>query len=261
MTPDVGMLEFYILFYPRMSWGDLRLVSVYADLTWPDSWEVISGDICAGDAGAFNEEFPLRLEWPDGIPMPESSTMWLLARLVMDVKEPGRLGFANPSANEVHLTVDGEPFVSWAAGCHAEVGVECDYTIQVCGHSGSCFYEFEQPELLLNAPSGGTAEGAVALNPGPYCPSPFVIDTRASWATAKLEDDLLRVWANAAGLKEGVYNTSIEVENFDRARCLPVVFTVTETSSVPDDGGLLEHRVTWGKLKSGYRPYLAGSTP
>jgi len=144
--------------------------------------------------------------------------------------------------------------------------MDCEYTHTLCGGNEYCVPSFDPAELSLAAPPGVAVWGEVELRAiGPtmqFCP--LNVDPRAGWAQAEIVPQppsalaLLRVRADASGLAEGVYQTSIQLSSslWHVARCLPVTFTVAPSAIVPTGPGDLPPEVrlaSWGAIKEVYR--------
>lgn len=264
-TNEEGLLEFFIFFFKSFSWWDQQLCihSLQADLVWPESWQYIDFDPCSGSGWIepTGSTHLLEMSWWNTMIPDEPAGVFLVGRIILNVRGPGRLDFVNLIANPVEL-VDaaqsgcwGTPFVTQAVGVDAEAGMDCEYTTMNCAGHEVCVAEFFEPELVLSALTGGVAHGQVEFwaenYMGELCD--LAIDTRADWAEAEIEYSspghaYLQVTADASGLYMGVYQTEIQLSEelyFHVARCLPVVFTVEN----PTPG----RRASWGWIKSIYR--------
>jgi hypothetical protein len=127
-----------------------------------------------------------------------------------------------------------------------------------CGHPGPtcvfrtlfCVPAFHDPELVLHAPTGGSADSTTLFSFDLYGCS-FTVDTNAPWCTAFIETDnpysKLHVTADAAALPPATYETAIELYQpyFGVGRCLPVEFIV--------EGATAMSTPSWGRIKSLYR--------
>jgi len=253
-TTDEGELEFLVFYLPNWLAGEgLRITSLHAEFIWPAEWQCVWADGCRASYSSFTDGV-LDLLWLDEPLLPEEQNgVFLVARIIMNVNGAGRLDFAGADSNPVGLIRDGQPFISYAEGCHAEAGMGCEYMFDRCAHYPFCQIVFDEPELVLTAPVGGEAAGDVGYSFPGYCPWEYLeIDTLAEWATAEIDAEAVHVLANATGLSPGVYDTSVRLTTLGIRRCLPVVFIVEETASVPDDQPSVR-RDTWGSIKSIYR--------
>lgn len=271
-TTEEGMMEFLLFFCRMWSWSgeEIELSSLHADLVWPESWNLILFDPCSGWGAlhADGSSHALDMEWSPWCPvlLDDMMAIYPVARLVMEVNGPGRLDFLHPTSNPVTLGCYGDQFVTYAVGVDAEAGMECEYTQTLCGGNEYCVATFDPPELALAAPPGAAVWGEVGLRAiGPTMQlCPLNIDPRAPWAQAEIVPQppsaiaILRVRAEAAGLTEGVYQTSIQLSSaiWPVARCLPVTFTVAPSAAgptVPGDRPPEVRLASWGAIKEVYR--------
>jgi hypothetical protein len=276
-TSADGPVEF-LLFFMRgaYSWpGETVCIhSLRNQLTWPETWQLVDFEGCGSPAFAtLDPDGALNIDWsysyyeisdlPGGV-VP-------VARLVMNVSEPGRLDIvAGYQQNPVELrhSCYGSTFVTHPVQVYAEAGMQCGYISWNCGHGEQgfeCEPFFAVPELLLSTPTGTQTIGTVDFWADPWLGSdhlcPVAIDTRAPWCTAWVDpvyepgDAHLQVMADAGGLTPGLYETEIEVSNdtWGVARCLPVELTVEETSATIDENPPATPTMSWGEIKALYR--------
>ncbi len=271
-TTEVGTMEFLLFFCRMWSWSgeEIELSSLHADLIWPESWNLLEFDSCYGwgDLNPGGSSHALDIDWYPWCPVLPDDLMAIfpVARLVMEVNGPGRLDYLHPSSNPVTLGCYGDQFITYAVGVDAEAGMDCEYTQTRCGGNEYCVAAFDPSELLLSAPPGSAVWGEVgftAVSPTMQLCS-MAVDTRAPWAQAEIVPQppsthaLLRVRADATGLAEGTYQTSIQLSSslWHVARCLPVTFTVAQSAAGPTAPGDHPPEVrlaSWGAIKEVYR--------
>jgi hypothetical protein len=241
------------------------IASLHTVLTWPQSWQLLEFEPCGhggdGTLESGGTTHALDLAWADKYYIGDApNSVVPVARLVMNVAGPGRLDFADYYGNVTLVrgcTSNGQVLVTHPAQIFAEAGIQCGYLPADCAYRAECTPWFPFPELVLNAPAGGTADTTLSLNADiAYSYScHFHADSHATWCAAWIETlewhgfyfNTLHVTADATGLLPGMYETSIEViaGSHYASRCLPTTFIVesaTATSST-----------SWGRVKSLYR--------
>lgn len=264
-TYETGPLEFLIFFQPTawQPWDQpLCILELYSYVEWPESWELIEFDPCGAPNWTFIDGTIWMSWFPGGAPL---TTEWegvsLVARLVLNADGPGWVRVADSEVwmgrvyDEYCLDFAG----TYPSGMSAEVGVDCEYEGNGCPWIDWCELNFAEPELYLSAPHGGVAHGRMTFGTD-HCDA-LTVDTRADWATAEIEpigyyESVLLVTADATALPPGTYETWIQVANeLFQARCLHVIFNVSESSSVPDSDETPPPALetTWGRLKTIYR--------
>lgn len=229
-TTEVGTMEFLLFFCRMWSWSgeEVMLSALHADLIWPEGWNMLEFDSCYGwgelDPGGSSHA--LDIEWYPCPSLPDDPmAIFPVARLVMEVSGPGRLDFLHSTSNPVTLGCYGDHFITYSVGVDAEAGMDCEYTHTLCGGNEYCLASFDPPGLSMTAPPGSAVWGEVGLR------------------------------ADANGLTEGVYQTSIQLSSslWQVARCLPVTFTVAENTSGPEDRPPEVRLASWGAIKEVYR--------
>lgn len=261
-TPQGGEVEFILFFMTgtcASAGEELCLESLHSVLTWPPAWQCIAFEPCAVTGsldtggtthaldlswGGFGWSYPIGAAQGDIVPV---------ARLVMNVVGPGRLGFARMGHAVLRHGCFGSAFVTYPAQVYAEAGMECGHVSPHCGYwDDECAARFWVEELRLSAPSGGARDSTVRYSAvGPWYSCPVTIDTHAPWCTAwaesvAFEESYLHVTADAAGLTPGIHATAIELAAGGTvSRCLPVTFVVEEAT--------VTSRASWGRVKALYR--------
>jgi hypothetical protein len=238
------------------------IASLHTVLTWPQSWQLLEFEPCGhggdGTLESGGTTHALDLAWTDKYYIGLSRNSVIpVARLVMNVAGPGRLSFGG--GGNVTLvrgcTSNGPVLVTYPAQVFAEAGIQCGHLAADCGYLSYCHPAFQHPELVLNAPAGGTADTTFSL-PGPYWLNcGFVAESHATWCAALLETlewngyyfYKLHVTADATGLLPGMYETWIEViaTGDDISRCLRTTFIVDDATATSS--------TSWGRVKSLYR--------
>ena len=263
-TSESGPLEFLFFFEPiawQQSGVPVCITQFHADIFWPENWELIEFDPCSGSGqlGSSGPPYALDVNWGGTcheLPM-EYGEVFLVARLVLNVTGPGRLEFAGDWVELSDLNTWPETFISYSYAAFAEAGMDCEYTHYYCAQHGMCWPHVYDPELILSAPPGGTDEGETIvtamdcfLNIHPW----------AEWVQAVLIDTdgdgwrfRLEVTADATGLSPGIYETSIQLTSTWIARCLRIVFTVGDPTSVPAPPEGSVQAESWGSIKVLYR--------
>lgn len=257
-TSTLGTWEFLLYFWP-IHWQqanqpiDIRAID--CELNWPEAWEFVEGQMCDywGDE-LYLSSPPYHLvydyapygAWWDCPDLPiGDDEVFLVARFVFNATEPGSFRVLNPT-----VTLDcASPFSSHPWEVPAKV--VCDYSSGgTCYHdNGSdCVVFFEGPPLLvLNAPLGGTATGyselwSEACNIGGVSSVTDWLDVEATVLGPRHWQ--LAVTADASGLAAGTYHGWVRATAPYNCRCLPVTFTVSETTSA--------NSPSWGAIKSLY---------
>jgi hypothetical protein len=257
-APTLGTWEFLLFFMP-IHWQqadepiDIRAVD--CELVWPEGWQFVEGELCGywGDQlDLSSPPYHLHYDYLDyywdcpDLPIGHHD-VFLVARFVFNVTEPGRFGFASTWGNAVTLDC-ANPFPSYAKGCGAEVALPCGYTHIPCGYGPSCYMGFSSDQLVLHAPPGGTATGETELWTD-LCDL-RTLTTMADWLTASAtyvgsNSYQVLVTADASSLAIGTYESWVLAEAETIGRCLPVTFIVGDTT--PTDSP------SWGAIKALYR--------
>jgi len=260
-TPQDGEVEFLLFFMTgSLGWGSetFCLESLHTVLTWPPAWQLVAFEPCAPDGSLDpgGTTHALDLSWW-GYPYPVGDAQGdvvPVARLVMNVVGPGRLGFTSWAATaELRHSCSGSTFVTLPVQVYAEAGMECGHISAHCAYwEGFCEPYFDVSELVLRAPTGGAADSSFVLRVGPFWAScPVTAETHAPWCAASVEflDEehrRLHVTADASGLSPGMYETRIEVAGGSHvSRCLPTTFIVQEPTATST--------TSWGRVKALYR--------
>jgi hypothetical protein len=263
-TTLTGELEFDIFVQPWPYPTPHRLTHLQTTLAWPDSWQYVRWEPCHGvDASLLLDSgtASLMAYWPD---CPEVQLVPLLVgRLVMNVTEYGRL---QPSIGGGVLYVDcppAPPVALNALGIFAEAGVVCDYTQLRCTPGIPCEPILSETEVAFNTGPDGVLAVEIpfhAFNPTGQ-PCGFVVQTEASWLSGSyeqvsFENYVLHLTCNPVGLQPGMYATRALVNTAlsQTRRCVGVTLEVAAISSAPgEDEPPREVRVSWSRLKAGYR--------
>lgn len=268
-TTEQGLLEFLLFFYPvayeAQHYGILEMTT---SLTIPGAWQIVGWAPCTGGLGDLSYDgssYPLHLSWPDCPTI--AGQLLLVARVLVDVRGPGRMDFEDPYNNEVRLRCEA-PFTSIALGVDAEAGMDCEFTRHECARGEYCTPVFSQVELQLEAPAGGSDEGELpftAMPAVPGFPCGLSASSGAAWASAAIVQDWpewayrLVVTADAASLEAGSYETWIQVVGTSyggveiAARCIQVLFEVRQGASVLAPGIPVVERRSWGWIKESRR--------
>jgi hypothetical protein len=244
-TPEQGMLEFQIFIDPQQ-WmhGAIPVPHFTVDLTWPEAWTFMGGDMCRGALwGTLEYEGPsphrLELEWPCTVP----DGLFLAVTLVFDVQGYGTFG---PSGDCTLTLGCSQPEYVTPAAQFAEAGTECEYTNQPCrtGHWLCCEASFSGPELALSGAEGETAHGEMDFTVAdlcPHCSGSLHVHSETPWITGQVVDGehfwefILAVDADLTGVAPGEYQSEVEVEEDESvARCLPVTVTVRSAAAVDE---------------------------
>jgi hypothetical protein len=255
-TPQEGPLEFLICFMAGMVGSGDCLQSLHTEVFWPGTWEFVSfepllGDESCGWNGEFNGS-ELDLWWYEDHPMGGFYSVLPVARFVMNVSGPGRFELYGAAEAVLRAGCDGATYVTHPWQKYGEAGIGCGHPGHTCAFRDpeGCVPVFQDPELVLVAPSGGTVDSTTLFSFDLYgCH--HEVHTNAPWCAASIETDYpysrLHVTANAAGLLPATYETAIELYNpyFGVGRCLPVTFVVEETIATSP--------VSWGRVKTFYR--------
>jgi hypothetical protein len=244
-TEEQGLLEFQLFIEPQQwTHGVIPVWNFTTYLTWPETWALV--DICYNAYwGGIDPQGPnscyMGLVWDCWVP----AGMFLAATLVFDVQGYGKL----ETNGDCELRLDcPQPFVVYPAAHFGEAGTACEYTDQHCmSWEPVCIPEFQDEQLVLTAPEGGTTHGELDFAVGGYHPWPcsFNVNSEAPWASGYVEltgdpyvyHGVLFVDADASGLEPGVYESEMQVA-YDgggtgrTARCVSVILTVEPASSV-----------------------------
>jgi len=245
------LLQFFVHSPDRAGW-DMRELN--AALRWPDSWYVYGYSACAGGTMEWSwggDAWLLRVNWPECCRM--TSAPLLAFSMWIGVSQPGELEFREDS-QEVTW---GCPEFYWesvfAAG--ATAGTDCAYTNYSCGDEEHCIPRFDQPEIRLTAPAGGSGNGTALFSSDRGGCSYWFHPREAWWlsGTVSAADPpgryKLELTGDARSLPEGIYQTWARVYDQMSARYLLVTFEVQGTSAAPETPVRQELR-TWGGIKS-----------
>lgn len=260
-TTEQGRLEFLLFVYPIMyeelHYGILDLNTL---LTVPDAWTISDWELCGGGFGYLFDQgngYALHIEWPECPTI--SGQIMLVARLVIDVNGPGRLGFADPYGNPIRLRCE-DPLTAHAFGADAEAGMGCEINTYQCGQPEYCTPDFSEAGLNLVAHAGESAAEELRFHASvEWCY--FSASSEAPWLEASVAwvpedwEYCLQVTADAGDLAPGSYQAQIQVTdlNDNVTRCVEVLFEVLESSSVADPESPAVEARTWGRIKGGYR--------
>jgi len=254
-APTLGAWEFLMFFMPihwQQAGEPVDISALDCELVWPEAWEFVEGEVCTGSgyADLYTPPQDFHVGWQWGCPdLPIGHhEVFLVARFVFNVTEPGSFGFTNPLWGNTVTLGCYNPFVSYAKGCGAEVALPCDYTHIPCGYGPTCYIGFTPDQLALSAPPGGTATGETELwTDLCYLGS---LTGMADWLTVSatqigFNHYQVLVTADASDLAVGTYESWIRAEAETIGRCLPVTFTVGEVTPT--------NLPSWGAIKALYR--------
>lgn len=254
-TPAEGQLEFLICFMAGMVGSGDCLQSLHTQISFPGAWELVSfepwwGDESCGWYGDIDGS-ELDLWWYEDHPVVGFYGVLPVARFVMNVNGPGRFDLYGTPQAVLRAGCDGATYVTHPWQKYGEAGIGCGHPGHTCAfRTEFCVPVFQDPELVLHAPTGGAADSTTLFSFDLW-ECVFTVDTNAPWCTAFIETDFpyseLHVTADAAGLPPATYETAIELYQpyFGIGRCLPVQFIVEETIATAP--------ASWGRIKVLYR--------
>ncbi|MDM7913802.1 MAG: hypothetical protein ACE15D_16980 [Candidatus Eisenbacteria bacterium] len=268
-TTSEGRLQFLLFFDPlALEYEHYPFGGLTTRITWPDGWQLEGyadywgiGDFTEVGSHSLDVSLEWVPEWYGACPVIEGSIL-LIACFDFEVLGPGRLELEYPS--EIHLGCPPDGYHHGPALVGAEAGTTCEFTSYQCASFEYCAALFDEDQMELTAPSGGTAEGSVLYSSlsEDFTLCPNEVTVAADWASAYVVDEEpgdafghLYVSADAHGLAPGVYETEVRLAAPEVARCLPVILTVTESSSVPEEQipAAATLPSTWGRIKATYR--------
>jgi hypothetical protein len=254
----LGTWEFLLYFMPihwQQAGEPIEIRSVDCELVWPEGWQFLDGEVCDFYGGELNLSAPPYHFYYDYSPYywgcPDLPIgyheVFLVARFVFNVTEPGRFGFASTWDNTVSLDCE-TPFPSYAKGCFAEVAQPCEFTHIPCAYGPTCGIGFDPDALVLHAAPGGTATAEVELYTD-LCMLQGLVSL-ADWLDVEQRavdwiEYHLTVTADATGLAVGTYESWVRASAETIGRCLPVTFIVGETTPTQP--------LSWGRIKALYR--------
>lgn len=157
-----------------------------------------------------------------------------------------------------------QPVELQAVGVFAEAGVVCDYSDLPCTPQVYCEPQLTQNEVVFNSGPGGVLVADIPFHA--YSPSgldcEFTVQTEAAWLSASYEmvswgHYILHLACHPVGLPTGTHDTRALLNTTPfpvTRRCVCVTLEIPENSAAPGgDEPVREVRVSWSRLKSGYR--------
>ena len=269
-TEAAGLIEFQLFIDPQQDIHGAQPIWDFSTvLTWPESWTLT--DFCHNAWwGAIEPLGPTScyLGCVFDCWVPSSPGLFLAATFVFDVQGYGKLQTNGDCV--LQLGCPPNEYAVQPSAHFGEAATGCEYTDERCmSWEPYCIPEFEEEQLLLTAPEGGSAHGELEFDVGGYHPHPcsFVANAEEPWATGYVEltgdpydyNGVLSVDADAGALEAGVYESAVQVE-YDGgwsgriARCVTAVLTVEPASAIgePDPAAVARGlRLTGASPSSG----------